>query len=125
MGLSDTPNRLDSNSHPVRVFEGAPCSGAVGGSGGAELEADRCRLCWAAVYLGEFGFCSGQADAQSVDFPEPAFTFGLAMRSWRLSRMSPSRARWFGSGQSIEQRTQALSSEVSMTQWRTPKRNTS
>src|SRR5664279_1177574 len=30
-----------------------------------------------------------------------------AMRSRRLSRMSTRRARWFGSGQSMEQRTQA------------------
>jgi len=44
---------------------------------GGHTEVDRGASCYELVELGQFRFGCGEADFQSLDFTEPAFTFGF------------------------------------------------
>lgn len=59
----------------------------------------------ASIELGELLLCSGEADVEPLDLAQPALVLASAMRAVRLSRISTSRSRCAGSGQSIGQRT--------------------
>ncbi|MGW2522337.1 hypothetical protein ACWC09_36085 [Streptomyces sp. NPDC001617] len=59
------------------------------------------------IELRELVLGACEADLQVRDLAEPAFVLGSAMWAMRLSRMSTSRVRWFGSGRRSEHLTQA------------------
>jgi hypothetical protein len=45
---------------------------------------DRGATCREVVELGQFRFGGGEADAQALGFPEPAFTFGFVDASLQI-----------------------------------------
>jgi hypothetical protein len=76
---------------------------------GGNAQLDGVLVVGASSDLGEFVLGAGEADLQSFDLSEPAFAFGLGDAGGEVSRISVSRSRWAGSGQSIEQQMQACS----------------
>ena len=61
----------------------------------------------AALELGELVFGAGEADREPSTSPSQPLRSASAIRAGRLSRISASRSRWVGSGQSIGHLTHA------------------